>query len=152
MAISADQLQLFLNVDEPDYDKLARFGRSIVPQLAQLVASQDEYVAANAASLAGMIGGTQAVAVLERAARSPSPFVRASSAAALGGVESPRANGLLAALLSDRNKGVRKFAIKSAGVKKSAPLAARVADLSKRDPLPYLRSLASRVRSRMRVV
>jgi HEAT repeat protein len=150
MAISVGQLQGLLNVDEPDYNSLARLGPSVLPHLEQLVASRDEYIAANATSLAGMIGGVRAIAVLERAARSPSPLVRVAAAAAVGRVESPRASALLATLLSDRDKGVRKFAIKASARKKSAALAARIADLSRRDPMPHLRSLATQVRSRMR--
>ena len=151
MAISVGQLQGFLSVDEPDYNSLARLGPSVLPYLEQFVASRDEYIAANAASLAGMIGGDRATTVLERAARSHSPVVRAAAAAAFGRVESPRASALLATLLSDRDKGVRKFAIKASAGKTSAALAARIADLSRRDPMPHLRSLATRVRGRMRV-
>jgi HEAT repeat protein len=151
MAVSSGQLRRLLSVDEPDYNSLGRLGPSVLLHLGQLVASQDEYVAANAASLAGMIGGARAVAVLERAARSPSASVRTAAAAALGRVENPRASALLAVLLGDSDKGVRKFAIKAAARKNSAALATRIADLSRRDPMPHLRSLASQVRSRMRI-
>ena len=150
MAISTGQLRLFLGSDEPDYNRLAQIGPAALPHLTRLVADQDQYVAANAASLAGMIGGEQAVAVLERAARSPSAQVRTASAAALARVKSPRAAGLIAGLVRDPDKGVRKFAIKAAAVRPNAALAAEIADLSRREPVSELRSLANAALRMMR--
>ena len=64
MAVSTEQLRRMLNADEPDYAGLARLGGGILPQLAQLLNDRSEDTAANAASLAGMIGSDQAVALL----------------------------------------------------------------------------------------
>lgn len=144
MARSIHDLQLLLGADEPDYDALTREGAALLPALAELAADRNEYVAANAASLAGMIGGDRAVAVLERAAQSASPLVRTAAASALARTDGPTAAGLLARLLNDQDKGVRKFAIKSSADKQNAALASKVADLSKRDPEPHLRALAGR--------
>ena len=49
MAVSTEHLRRMLNADEPDYAGLARQGRALLPQLAQLVSDRSEYVAANAA-------------------------------------------------------------------------------------------------------
>jgi HEAT repeat protein len=152
MTVTIEQLRLRLAEDEPDYEALTRLGPSVLSLLSQLVSGQDQYVAANAASLAGMIGGEQAVAVLERAARSPSAQVRTASAAALARVKSPRAAGLIAGLVRDPDKGVRKFAIKAAAVRPNAALAAEIADLSKREPVSELRSLAKAALRTMRKV
>lgn len=150
MAIPASQLRRLLNSDEPDYTAMARLGPAILPQLQQLVADRDEYVAANAASLAGMIDHDTAVAVLQRAARSPSAQVRTAAAGALRQVKRPSASGLIAALLNDRDKGVRKFAIKAAAQRSNSALLAKISDLSKKDPSPMIRSLAGRALSHTR--
>ena len=152
MAIPTNQLRRLLNSDEPDYTALARLGPTILPQLRQLVADRNEYVAANAASLAGMIGHDQAVAVLEVATRSPSAQVRIAAAGALRHLKRPAASGLIALLLNDRDKGVRKFAIKASANRSNSALLAKIGDLSKKDPTPMIRSLASRVLSQVRKV
>jgi len=145
MAIPTTQLQRLLASDEPDYEALARFGAKILPQLLQLVAGQDEYVAANAASLAGMIDHDQAIAVLERGVRSRSAEVRSAAAGALRHVKRPKANALIAALLNDRDKGVRKFAIKAAATSSNPALIARIRSLGARDPVVSNRALAKSV-------
>jgi HEAT repeat protein len=148
MAIPISQLRRLLGSDEPDYTALARHGPTILPQLTQLVVDQDEYIAGNAASLAGMIDSNEAVAVLQRAAQSPSAQVRIAAAGAFRHLRRPGASGLIAVLLNDRDKGVRKFAIKAAATRENSALRAKLADLSRKDPSPAIRSLASRAASR----
>src|SRR5262245_13573006 len=144
MATSIKELRARLRADEPDYPGLARLGPSVLPLLAELVNDRFSYVAANAATLAGMIGGDAAIAALERAARSQNPLVRTAAASALGKIEGPKSAALLAKLLSDGDRGVRKFAIKSAAAKPNAALTSKVAEMSKSDPEPHLRSFASK--------
>jgi HEAT repeat protein len=145
MAIPTTQLQSVLASDEPDYEGLARLGAKILPQLLQLVTGHDEYVAANAASLAGMIDHDQAIAVLERGVRSRSAEVRSAAAGALRHAKRPKASGLIATLLNDRDKGVRKFAIKAAATLSNPALIARVRSLGERDPVVSNRALAKSV-------
>lgn len=145
MSIPTNQLRRLLSSDEPDYEALARFGAKILPQLLELVAGANEYVAANAASLAGMIDHDQAVAVLERAARSRSAEVRTAAAGALSHVKRPKASSLIATLLNDRDKGVRKFAIKAAATLPNQALIARVRGLAEKDPVISNRALAKSV-------
>lgn len=145
MAIPTTQLGRLLASDEPDYEAIARLGAKILPQLLQLVAGRDEYVAANAASLAGMIDHDQAIAVLERGARSSSAEVRSAAAGALRYVKRPKAGALIAALLGDSDKGVRKFAIKAAATQPSPALVARVRSLGEKDPVASNRMLAQSV-------
>ena len=145
MAIPTTQLRRLLGSEEPNYLLLARLGPKILPQLMQLVSGKDEYVAANAASLAGMIDHDQALAVLERGARSRSPEVRTAAAGALRHVKRPKASSLIATLLNDRDKGVRKFAIKAVANLSSPELIARVRSLGERDPVMSNRALAKGV-------
>lgn len=129
MAVSTEQLRRMLNADEPDYAGLARLGGGILPQLAQLLNDRSEDTAANAASLAGMIGSDQAVALLERAARSRSGQVRSAAASALRGKSGPKAAALVATLLRDSDKDVRKFAGKAAPTRSGSAVAARAAEI-----------------------
>jgi outer membrane protein OmpA-like peptidoglycan-associated protein len=128
MAVSIEQLRRILNADEPDYDGLARQGAALLPQLAQLVNDRNEYVAANAASLAGMIGDNQAVAVLQRAARSASGAVRSATAGALRSVRGPQVAALVATLQRDRDPDVRKFAAKAAAMQQPGSAAAEIGE------------------------
>src|SRR5206468_13054520 len=145
MAIPTTQLRRLLASDEPDYEALARLGAKILPQLLQLVTGQDEYVAANAASLAGMIDHDQAIAVLERGVHSRSAEVRTAAAGALRHLKLPKASGLIATLLNDRDKGVRKFAIKAAATLPNPALIARVLSLGEQDPVASNRALSKSV-------
>lgn len=145
MAIPTTQLRRLLASDEPNYILLARLGAKILPQLAQLVTGKNEYVAANAASLAGMIDHAQAIEVLERGVRSRSVEVRTAAAGALRHVKRPQATALIATLLSDHDKGVRKFAIKAAATLQNPALMARIRSLGERDPVISNRALAQSV-------
>lgn len=150
MAVPTEQLRRLLNADEPDYVTLARLGPSVLPQLAQLVQHRDEYVAANAASLAGMIGGAQATQVLARAAKNPSSHVRTAAAGALRHVKSAAASRLIAPLLKDSDKNVRKFAVKAAANRPNPALLAELDEINELDPEPAIRSLAANVLARSR--
>lgn len=113
MAVSINVLRSVLSSDEPDYEGLRRLGPSLIPQLQQLVRDRSAYVAANAASLAGMIGGARAAAVLQQAGRSPSADVRIAAAGGLRHLRGANISGLLASLSRDRDPDVRTFALKA---------------------------------------
>jgi HEAT repeat protein len=148
MAISTEQLRLRLNADEPDYTSMARLGPAIVPQLMQLVQDRNQAVASAAAALAGMIGGEQAMQVLARAARSRSSQVRTAAAGALRSVKAPAASRLIAPLLKDSDKNVRKFAIKATAARRDPALLAELDEINELDPEPAIRSLAASVLAR----
>ncbi len=151
MAVPTARLRLLLNADEPNLAAVARLGPSILPQLVQLVADRNSHVAANAVAVAGRIRSDQSMAVLERAARSPSNMVRIAAASALRRMEGAKASALIAGLLGDRDKGVRKYAIKAAAARPNSALAAKVAQIGKSDPVPGLRSLATSALGRTRL-
>jgi len=113
MAVSINVLRNVLSSDEPDYEGLRRLGPALLPQLQQLVRDRNAYLAANAASLAGMIGGAQAAAVLQQAGRSPSADVRIAAAGALRHLRGANVSGLLASLSKDRDPDVRMSALKA---------------------------------------
>lgn len=147
MPMPTNQIRQSLKTDEPDYGRLAKLGPQILPQLLELVADPNVYVAANAASLAGLIDHDQVVEVLRRAARSASALVRTAAAGALRHQRRPSVSGLVVALLSDKDKGVRKFALKAAANRPNSAILALVRKISQQDPLAGNRTLASRVLS-----
>src|SRR5262250_975927 len=110
MAIPISQLRRLLGSDEPDYSALARHGPRLLPHLKQLVVDRDE-----------------AAVVLQRAAQSPSVQVRLAAAGAFRHLRRPVASGLIAGLLNDPDKGVRKFAIKAAARRENSALRAKLA-------------------------
>jgi len=150
MAITLEQVRALLDADEPNYAALARLGPQVLPHLKTLIASADEHYASKAASLASRIDDDRAVDVLCDAARSPSSLVRLAVAGGVRNVRPPSVVGVLMALLNDRDAGVRKLAVKASASRSNAALLAKVGDLSRKDPAPNIRSLATQVLSRSR--
>ena len=150
MAMTLEQLRAMLAADEPDYAGLARLGPQVLPHLRKLIASPDEGIASKAASLASRINDDRAVDVLRDAANSPSSLVRLAVAGGVSRVTRPAASAVLMALLSDRDAGVRKLAIKSSVSRDNAALLAKIGDLSRSDPTPTVRLLAAKVVSAAR--
>ena len=83
--------------------------------------------------------------MLERGVRSRSADVRIAAAGALRHVKRPKASALIATLLNDGDKGVRKFAIKAAATLQNPALMARIRSLGERDPVTSNRALAQSV-------
>jgi HEAT repeat protein len=144
MPITLNQVRRMLGSEEPNYGAIARLGPQILPHLMQLVAGANENLASKAASLAGMIEHAAAVEILRRAAQSRSAHVRIAAAGATRRLSHPAASGVIHTLLGDADKGVRKFAIKAAALRKNPALIARMRELSQNDPSPVNRELASR--------
>jgi len=150
MSIPIEHLRSALNVDEPDYPGLTRLGAKIAPQLLQLAQTRDAYIAANAVSLAGMIPGSAMLPVIQAGARSTIPQVRSAAAAALHQSKTPGAAQVLAPLLNDQDKSVRKFAIAAAGRRPTAVVAETLGEISVGDPEPALRAMAAAALRRYR--
>jgi HEAT repeat protein len=150
MAITLEQVRALLDAEEPNYAALARLGPEILPHLRTLIAGGDEYFATKAASLVSRINDDRATAVLRDAANHASPRVRLAVAGGIKNFARPAAAGVLMALLNDSDTGVRKLALKASATKSNAALLAKIGDISKRDPTPAMRMLASQVLSRGR--
>jgi HEAT repeat protein len=150
MPLTLKQVRQVLLPEEPNYAAAARLGPELLPHLRTLISGADAMLASKAAYLAGLIDDDRAVEVLSDAASSPSPLVRVAAASGVRNLRRPAASRVLMALLSDRDIGVRKFAINSASTRSNAALLAKISDLSRRDPAPVIRSVASRVLSRVR--
>jgi HEAT repeat protein len=151
MAMSFAQVRHMLLAFEPDYPAMARLGPQLLPHLRQLVSGRDKMLASKAAYLASLVDHPQAVDVVRAAAQSASAPVRVAAAGALRNLRHPAAAGAILALLNDRDPGVRKFAVKASAARPNSALLAKVGHISRQDPAPALRALASQVLSRSRL-
>jgi HEAT repeat protein len=145
MKLELDEVRKRINLDEPDYDKLAAtLGTEAVPMLTALIEDQDSAVASKATYLLSKIPSPEALAGIEKAARSHNKNVRIAAAAGLGNVPAP-SNAVLRELLADADPGVRKVALQS--IQKAGDRALRddVQRLAKADQEEGIRSLAKEV-------
>ena len=147
VTIDLDQVRSWLDSDEPNYKKLATLGAQLLPHLSTLVKGTIVSRAAKAASLAGLIDNDKAVEVLSVAAKHPSPIVRLAAAGALRRMNRPAAASVLMTLLTDKDSGVRKLAVKSASVRPNPALMAKIAELGSKDPAPSVRLFAAKLAS-----
>jgi len=143
MALSVDDVRVFLDPDEPDYERVRNLGPDALSALAQLVQGTDAMLASKAAYAAGVIGTPAAVTVLEHAARSAVPAVRVAAAAAVGELTPELGAGVLLELLADGDSGVRRQALSSTGGRSDPALRSRIVALSRADPVARLRAMAS---------
>jgi HEAT repeat protein len=150
MAVTLDNVRAWLDSDEPNYKAASQLGSSILPHLKTLIASGDERYASKAAYLATLIDDERAVDILKQAASSPSSLVRIAVAGGLNKIKRPADAGIIMSLMNDRDPGVRKFAIKAAGASGNSALIAKLDTLSRNDPSPHLRTLASNAASEAR--
>jgi len=150
MAVTLQQVRQLVSPEEPNYAAAARLGPQLLPYLQTLIASPDAMIASKAAYLATLIDDERAVDVVRAATNSPAPVVRIAAAGGIRRMQGAAASGLISRLLNDRDKGVRKLALKAAADRDNAALLAQVANISRTDPTPHVRALASRVLSRRR--
>ena len=107
-----EELELHLTAEEPDYSALAQLGPNIVADLRTLVRTASIAVASKATSLAGFIGGPDALRVIEEAAKHPDPRVRIAAAGAIAHYPSPP-TPLVLKLLRDPHASVRVRTLKA---------------------------------------
>ena len=98
-----------------DYSRARRLGAAALKPLQKIVESGDWNLAAKGAYLAGLINEAQSVEIIEIAAKSRKPAVRAAAAAAAAHLSAARAEPILTRLLRSKDAGIRKTAIKAAG-------------------------------------
>lgn len=112
--VTMEDVRRAIDPEEPDYERAAAtLGSDALPHLAELSRSDDAMTASKAVSLAGMIGGPEALPVIERAADTGPPEVRLVAAAAAGRLGTAGEDVLLR-LLEDSDIGVRKYAVRAA--------------------------------------
>lgn len=111
--VTMEDVRRAIDPEEPDYERAAAsLGAEALPFLAELSRGEDVMTASKAVSLAGVIGGDEAMPIIEEAAEASPPEVRifASRAAGRFGAD---AEDVLARLLTDGDSGVRKYAVRA---------------------------------------
>lgn len=145
MAVTNEEVRAILDLDEPDYDaSAARLGPEALPILRRFVEGGNANRAAKAAYLAGRIGDPEAAAILEFAATSPEPGVRAAAASGakhLGSAGEP----VLLALVDDDNPAVRKTALNAIPARPAKELLAKVSILREVEPEPMVQAIAAKI-------
>jgi len=145
MPVTMQEVLAQLDRDEPNYAQAAKLGPGALPHLTQIVEADDPLRAAKAAYLATLIPDPQAVEVVRKAASHRDPQVRVAAAHGLrnAGPGVAAAGELVETLLADRDTGVRKAAIGTAGHLKRPELRKRVEAMSRDDPAEFLRTAAA---------
>jgi HEAT repeat protein len=141
MPVTNEQVRAVLDADEPDYEAAAQLGSDALPLLQRFVAGGDANLAAKAAYLAGRIGDPEAAPILELAAGSVHPGVRAAAASGaqhLGTAAEP----VLLSLLDDSDPAVRKVAIRATPSQPGEDLLAKLQVLREVEPEPAVRQVA----------
>lgn len=146
--------QFILNLiwrEEPDYKEAAaaaaaELGPDVAPVLEELVSSEDMGLAANAVSLAALMGGL-GVPALQRAAADTRPVVRVALAHGLRQMETMPdvALPLAAQLLQDEDPGVRRLALISPPADVQARLRPMIEAMAASEPVFFVRELSQQL-------
>ena len=150
MPTTMEQVRKALDPEEPDYAKAVKLGPDALPHLAKLIGGKDAGLASKAASLAGMIPGERAVAVVQKAANSKDARVRVAAAHSAQHLAPEAASGILLGLVTDADVGVQKVALRSVPRKATPELRASVETVSKKKANPAIQELSTQVLSRLR--
>ena len=114
MAPTIESIRDALGATEPDYPRLAsEFGVDGMALLKNLVESGDVAIATKAIYLATMIGGSEAIDILQRAAELPNERIRVAVSAAAADLDPVAAAAILATLMKDEDGIVRGVALRS---------------------------------------
>jgi HEAT repeat protein len=149
-ALTLAQVRTLINLDEPDYDALAKqLGPAAIPHLRTIVKGQDPMLASKAVHVVSLISDDRSAEVLTEAAQSPEAIVRVAAAGALRNLQVPAPMVALRDLLTDTDPGVRKVALRSIEVKPELGAKDTVMKLATHDPDDTVRNLASQLVSRM---
>ena len=141
--VTMEDVRRHLDPEEPDYERAAAvLGPDALPFLAELAVGDDALLAAKAVSLAGLIGGADAIPIVAKAVQDGPAEVRVVAATAAGRAGKP-GERLLILLLRDHEVGVRKRAVSAVSAAPSAALRKAVEEVRDSDPHPAVRERAA---------
>ena len=149
MPVTREHVLDVIAPDEPDYLTASWLGPDALPHLRHFIETGSPALAGRAAYLAGLIDHPSAALVVEAAAKSSAPAVRAAAALGARNLSHGAADTVLLKLLDDDHRGVRASALKSVPEQPGRELVAKVRALQGRDPEPALQMLSNRVLERL---
>lgn len=145
MSVTMQQVLSEIDKDEPNYAVFAALGSDAVPHLQLIAESADPLKASKAAYAATLIGGSQAVTLLRKAADHHDPQVRIAVAHGLRNMPADAPSDMVIKSLGDPDDGVRKLALSTAGVLQRADFKERLTTMSLNDPAENLRAVAAKL-------
>lgn len=150
-ALSLAQTRKLIDLDEPDYEALAKqLGPAAIPQLQTIVKGSDPMLASKAAYLVSLIPDERSINVVAVAAKSPHATVRVAAASAARNLQqAEKVTTLVNELLKDPDIGVRKVALRSIEVKPEIGPKEMVTKLATNDPDSTIRDIASQLINHM---
>lgn len=143
MPVTMQQVLAELDNDEPDYSALSALGPDALPHLDMIVEADDPLRASKATYAASLIGGTDSIDLLRKAAEHQDPQVRVAAAHGLRNSAAEAPTEVVGRLLDDADVGVRKIALSTAGDLDRAELRDKVAAMATGDPQEFLRDAAT---------
>ncbi len=142
MTITMKDVRNLLDPDEVDYSKAKQLGSKALPFLSELAQGGDLGLASKAVYLASLISGVKAKAILEKAAVSNEPVIRAAAAAGIRNLSETNAKKITGQLGNDPDVGIRKVVLKSISNFKSPALLNWAREMAEKDSEPFIRELA----------
>lgn len=142
MPRNLEELTAQLSDIEPSEATYAGLGPEDVPQLQQLLGSDQGWLAARAVHALARVDAEQARTALQQAASSPRPEVRVALASAAPALPTQVSDEVLTTLLADQEAGVRKFAVRAVSDRNGPAVRERLQSLAQSDSEGALRALA----------
>lgn len=149
MALTMAEVRAVLDPEEPDYAEAAKLGPEALPHLAKLAKEADALLASKAVYLAALIQDERSVRIVREAALSEDPSVRVAAAAAARYLPCVPVSDILIPLVNDKDIGVQRVALQSAGTNATAELRASIERLTTDESDPSIQRSAKQVLRRL---
>ena len=137
------ELRERLSAIEPNETTFEGISELDLPALVELLGDDEPWLAARAVFAIAIVGGAEAISILNRATTSDREEVRVAIAASASRMAPEDADILLERLLDDPSVGVRRFAVESVSAGNGDHIRQRMRELARSDSDPYLRSVAN---------
>jgi HEAT repeat protein len=142
MPMTLEQLRNQLSDIEPDDSMYDGISASEIPLLEQLLQDEEAWIASRAVFALSRLSDARAVTVVSQAVTDPRQEVRVAVAASVGNVEPPDASNILLRLLTDRELGVRKFAVEAVSAAHDTAVHSKLREIEMQDPARPIRDVA----------
>ena len=149
MALTMAQVRAVLDPEELDYAEAAKLGPEALPHLAKLVKEADALLASKAVYLAALIQHEHSIQIVREAALSEDPSVRVAAAAAARYLPCVPVSNILIPLVNDKDIGVQRVALQSAGTNATTELRASIERLTTGESDPSIQRSAKQVLRRL---